>query len=336
MKLTGAGALRYFAQPDPSKAGVLIYSADAMRAALRRQEVLAALLGPKAEEEMRLTRLAGGDLRKDPALLTDALRASGFFPGTRAVFVEEAGDALAPTLTAALEGWRESDARLVVTAGALGAKSPLRLAFESDPRLIAIGLYDDPPSREELLALVAAAGLATPTGPALEALIALSRELDPGDLRQTLEKIALYKTGDPSPLTPEEIAALAPATREAEAEAALMAAAEGREGELIALLRRLAAQGTGDVALCIAALRYFRTLHAAAVAPESLARARGLSFAAREAMARQARAWGALRLEEALRHLVETDLTLRSTSRAPGFALVERTLLRLSRLSQSR
>ena len=53
-----------------------------MRVAIRRQELLEALLGDNAEEEMRLTRMSGSDLRSDPALLLDGLKANGFFPGS--------------------------------------------------------------------------------------------------------------------------------------------------------------------------------------------------------------------------------------------------------------
>jgi DNA polymerase-3 subunit delta len=45
---------------------------------------------------------------------------------------------------------------------------------------------------------------------------------------------------------------------------------------------------------------------------------------------RQAESWGARRLEDALALLVETDLTLRSASRAPAMALMERALIRLA------
>ena len=47
-------------------------------------------------------------------------------------------------------------------------------------------------------------------------------------------------------------------------------------------------------------------------------------------MGRQAQAWGMHRLEQALALLVETDLTLRSTSKAPQMAVMERALLRLA------
>jgi DNA polymerase III subunit delta len=100
------------------------------------------------------------------------------------------------------------------------------------------------------------------------------------------------------------------------------------------LMRRLEGQGVAPVTLCIGTLRHFRTLHAAAVSPDSLSRAWGVPFKAKEAMARQAAKWGTRKLEEALGLIVETDLTLRSASRAPAMAVMERALLRLARLGQ--
>ena len=77
MILRGAEASRYFAKPDPSRAGLLIFGADPMRVAIARQDVIAALIGPQGEAEMRLARIAAADLRKDPAMLMDALKAQG-------------------------------------------------------------------------------------------------------------------------------------------------------------------------------------------------------------------------------------------------------------------
>ena len=83
MKLSTRDAVSYFTNPDPKRTGLLIYGADAMRVALKRQEVIAALLGPNAEEEMRLARMSGTEVRKDPAMLLDAIKSQGFFPGPR-------------------------------------------------------------------------------------------------------------------------------------------------------------------------------------------------------------------------------------------------------------
>ena len=114
MILKGAEIGRYLARPDPTRPALLIYGQDAMRVALKRAEAVKALVGPGAEEEMRLTRLPGSDLRKDPAQLLDAVKAVGFFPGQRVVLVDDAPDAAAPAVAAALEDWRTGDAVVVV------------------------------------------------------------------------------------------------------------------------------------------------------------------------------------------------------------------------------
>ena len=46
MKLSSREAAAVFRKPDPAGTGLLIYGEDTMRVALRRQEVIAALIGP--------------------------------------------------------------------------------------------------------------------------------------------------------------------------------------------------------------------------------------------------------------------------------------------------
>jgi DNA polymerase-3 subunit delta len=329
MKLSGVEAARYFARPDPARAGLLIFGADAMRVALRRQEVILALIGPEGEGEMRLTRMQAADLRRDTTLLGDAMRASSFFPGPRVVFLEDATDTLAPVVAAALKSWQAGDAYVVVTAGALKTTGALAKAFEAARNAVVIGIYDDPPSRDEIEGVLARTGLTNIDRAAMSDILILARDLDPGDFRQTMEKLALYKRGDETPLSVADVAECAPATIEADVDDVLLAVADGREPDVARLMRRLTGQGVLPVTLCIGALRHFRTLHAVAVSPDALNRVRGKG---RDAMARQAREWGVNRLEAALRILIETDLTLRSTSRAPAMAVMERSLIRLAML----
>ncbi len=338
MKLSPRDAPRYFARPDPNAAGLLIHGTDTMRIALRRQEVIAALVGPQGETEMRLTRIAAGDLRRDPARLLDAVKAQGFFPGPRVAFVEEAGDGLADTIATALGEWRPGDAQIVVTAGSLNARSKLRKLFEGHGSAYAAGVYDEPMGRTEIEAELARAGLSDIPRDAGEALAALARQIEPGDFRQTLEKLVLYKMSDDTPLGPADVAALAPASTEADMDDAVHAAAEGRDGEIGPIMQRLAAQGATPVGLVIAAARHFRALYAIASAPggpsEGAARLRPPVFGPRrDRMVRQAQRWGAPRLDEGLGMIVDTDLALRSAGQtAPAMALVERLLIRLARL----
>lgn len=325
MKLAGVEANRFLAKPDAGVSGVLIFGADAMRVALKRQEAIAAIIGPQGEAEMRLTRLQGADIRKSPAPVLDASREIGFFSGPRVVFVEEATDGVTDSLAAVLAEWRAGDAQIVVTAGDLKGKSALKTLFEKHLKAVCIGLYNNPPTRAEIESELSKAGLTQIAPAAMADLSTLARDLDPGDFRQFLEKIALYKYQDSAALTAEEVAALAPMTIEAEASDLITAVADRKVNLIGPLLRRLEGQGILPVTLCIGALWHFRSLHSA------VTQGGGKFYGAKaEVIQRQSGQWGAARLEDVLRLLVETDLTLRSSSRAPAMAVMERAFIRIS------
>jgi len=220
MKLSTRDANAYFKKPDPNGAGILIFGADAMRVALKRQDVIKALVGPNGEDEMRLTRI-----------------------------------------------WVPGDAQIIVTAGQLAARSTLRKLFESHPSAYAAGVYDNPPSRDEIEQHLRDASLDSVSRDAMNLIVALAAELSPGDLRQTIEKLGLYKSGDSAEVSVEDVEACAPQSNEASLDAVLNAAADLKANEIGPLLARLYAQGTQPVALCIATLRHFRQLHVAASDP---------------------------------------------------------------------
>ena len=54
----------------------------------------------------------------------------------------------------------------------------------------------------------------------------------------------------------------------------------------------------------------------------------------RDALVRQAQSWGLHKLEDALHLLTDTDLSLRSSARAPQMAVMERTLIRLAMMGR--
>ncbi|MBR2655253.1 DNA polymerase III subunit delta [Yoonia sp.] len=339
MKLAGDAAAGYLRKPDTAHAGLLIFGTDPMRVATKRQQAIAALIGPQGEEEMRLTRISAADLRKDPALLDDAIKAQGFFPGHRVAFVEDATDGLSKLVDAVLAGWRQGDAQLVVTAGLLTAKSPLRKVFESHSNAVAIGIYDDPPSMSDIARALTDAGLTQPGRDVMDALFALANTLEPGDFRQTVEKVGLYKQGDDDPLSIADITANAPQSAEVDVDDVLDVVTAGQVDQLGPVLRGLYAQGVTPVTLCIGAMRHFRRLHVVASDPNGpgtgVSRLRPPVFGPRrDKIARQVNQWGRDRLEKALTALTDTDLQLRSASTAPQAALMERTLIRLAMMAR--
>jgi DNA polymerase-3 subunit delta len=342
MKLSPRDANAYFNKPDDSKTGVLIYGGDAMRVALKRQQLIANLIGPKGDEEMRLTRIPAADLRKDGAMLMDAIKAVGFFPGARVAFVEDANDTVTPAITQAVESWQPGDAQIVITGGALKPTSKLRKLFEGHASAYAAAIYDEPMGRDEISSALKEAGLQEPSRDVMDHLNSLSRTLDPGDFRQTVEKIGLYKRGDTSPLSEDDIAACAPTSTEAALDDVLNIVADGKARDIGPVLRKLQAQGANPVSLCIGATRHFRGLYVVASDPGGPNAGIGRVFPRpfgprRDAMIRQATGWGAHKLETALTLLTDTDLQLRSAGQtAPNMALVERMLIRLAMLGAAR
>lgn len=335
MKLTGRDANAYFRKPDPTHTGMLIFGADPMRVAGKRQEAILALVGPQGESEMRLTRISAPDLRKDPALLHDAIKAQGFFPGHRVAFVEDVTDTAAALIKPALDDWQPGDAQIVIVAGQLTAKSALRKLFEGHRNAVAIGIYDDPPNRDDISDQLNRVGLPPPSRDVMEALLSLAQTLEPGDFRQTVEKVSLYKINDNAPLDVADVMACAPQSAEVDVDDVLAVVAAGQTDRLGPVLRDLYAQGVTPVTLCIGATRHFRQLHAVASDPggpaAGVGRLRPPVFGPRrDRIARQAGDWGRDRLERALTALTDTDLQMRSASTIPVQALMERTLIRLA------
>lgn len=332
MKLGRRDGNALVAKPPKDKPGLLLYGGDAMRVALKRQEYLKALLGADADEEMRLTRIPAGELRRQPALLLDAVKSIGFFPGPRAAFVEDATELVANIIIDALADWQAGDAQIVVSAGNLKKTSKLLKAFEGHRDAYAWGIFDDPPDRAEIERLLGDAHLRA-EGPSMAALEDLARSLDPGDFRQTLEKLSLYKLSEPqAPVTLEDIAACAPASIEAGVDDILNIVAELHAAQIGPLMRRLQSQGVNAVTLSIMAMRHFRTLHRAACSPGAPI----WGVRDRDRVQRQSRAWGTAKLETALGILTDTDLTLRSAGQtAPAMAIIERAFIRLAMFGAS-
>ena len=244
------------------------------------------------------------------------------------------------TISAALTDWQAGDAQIIVTAGQLKATSKLRKAFEGHSNAYAVGLYDDPPTPDEVAAMVANAELGDLSQDAKDMLMSLSKELDPGDFRQTVDKLGLYKRHDKEPVSPEDIQACAPQSAEAALDDLFAIVATGNVAEIAEILRRIYAQGTAPVGLCIGAARHFRALHTASCDPGGAALGVGklrppVFGPRRDAMIRQAGAWGRDRIERALTLLLDTDLALRSAGQtAPQQALVERALIRLAMMAR--
>jgi DNA polymerase-3 subunit delta len=335
VKAKGAEIDRFCERPPAGAVGALIYGEEVSVIAARRDALAAAVVGPEGAAEMRLDRLSGDMLKRDPAALDTALRARGFFPGRRCVVLTDAGDSDAPAVAAALAEAAGPDAFLVVTAGGLPARSALRKTFEDAKTAWALACYADPPRGATLREWYAGAGGGAAEAEALAALESLGQSMPPEAVRRLVETLALYKRGDASALTAADVAALAPLETDAVVDALVAAAADGLPGE--------ARLGTAAPETVVMALRrHFRALHgvlttmeAERCAPEAaVAKQRPPVFwKAQKPLAAQARRWRLQQAEAALRLLHETEADLRAGGASPKRAIAERALIRIAMMA---
>ncbi len=328
----GAGETAAFCRaPDLALCGALLHGQDEGLVAMRRRELVEAVLGPGADP-LRLTRLDAPAVRRDAAGLDTALRARGFFAGRALVLVDGATEAVADAVGQVLESVTPEDAFLVVTAGVLPARSSLRRLFEQAPHVAALPVAEEALGPQEIEARLGALGLRSGLEEeALARLATLATALDRACFDRLLETVAVYSLGAAGPLRADEIAFLAPSGLDAELDAFVDAVADGRPESVGPTLRRVVAAGASAVNLLLGLQRHFRQLMVADAAGGGRAPLWG---ARREVVRTQLRRWRRDRLELAARMLFETDARIRSAERAPAMALVERCALRLAMMAE--
>ena len=341
MKLTSRDVLSFFKSPPKGITGVLIYGNDPMRVSDKRQQLLQSLLGSNADEEMRLARISREILKKEPEQAIDLCKAQGFFPGERALLIEEANETITDIIIKAVEAWKDGDATIIITAGSLKPSSSLRKFFEQKKNTYSVPIYDNPMTKFEVEKIIAESGLQNVTQDSFAQLLTVASELQPGDFKQTVDKLALYKLSDEKPVTYQDIINCTPISNEADIDEVLSVILAGNEFKVSQILGRLSSQGTLPVTLIIAATRHFKALFSIISNPGGVnAGATALRppiyGPRKESLTNQAQKWGPVKIKTAIKILTATDLQLRSSNQqVPQMALVERLFIRIAMLLRS-
>lgn len=336
MKLSGRNLASFFEAPPKGIMGVLIYGNDPMRVASKREKLIHAILGPNADEEMRLARISRENLKKSPEQAIDLCKAQGFFPGQRALLIEDANETVTDIIIRAFDVWNNGDAALIVTASSLKPTSKLRKFFEQQKNAFSAPVYDDPMTRTEIEKMITDAGIKNVTQDGLNHLCQIALQLEPGDFKQTVEKLALYKLGDETSLTYQDISTSIPSSNEAQIDEVLAVVLSGNHSKISQIVNRLRSQGVLPVTLIIVAARHFKILFSIASNPKGpstgAAALRPPVYGPRkESLINQAQKWGPEKIKNAITSITATDLQLRSQNQqAPQMALVERLFIRLA------
>ncbi len=144
MLLKGRQAEAFARRPDPAIWAVLAFGDDEGLAADAARSLIAAW---SAGQPFHLSVLDEDAVRKEPALLFDALEAVSLLGDPQVIRLRTSGDKIAALLAEAIvTGDRAPGrfaARLVIEAGGLAVKSKLRIAAESATRTACLQLFAD-------------------------------------------------------------------------------------------------------------------------------------------------------------------------------------------------
>lgn len=337
MKLNSAEAKRFLRNPDRECGAVLIYGPEPARVEHFCREVVDRIVGDNGREEMRAGRIAPDAVGGNSGVLAAALKGQSFFPGPRTVQIDQANDSVAGAVSEALGGRGPEDAFLVVTAGNLRPASRLRKLFEGHGSARCAPVYADAAAPEEIRQLVSRSGITKIDGEAFDGLSGLALDVSPLELGQIIEKVALYKSGDDSPVNAEDVQACAPMTGDVLVDRLLEHVADRRPALVSPAFRHVAGRGQSPVSICNLATAMFRRIHQVASDPggfdAGVSRLRPPVFGPRRRrMIEHARRWGVRGAEAAFSEFLTTDRVLRSGRKYPARAFVEHALVRVARM----
>ncbi len=334
MKLIGQNAINFCLNPKPTSA-ILLHGEPDSKIIKKYESIKEKLLGENAENEMRLTELSGAELRKDKSLALDAIKAVGFFPGPRLVFIKNGSDSLSDIANEIISEYQTGDTYLIITANKLNTRSKLRKLFESSKTAVSIGVYPDPLTDQEIEMAIEKVGVQNIETDARKNLKHLAKSIELNEFEQILEKIFLYKINDNTPISSKDILKCLNFSAEIEFDDLINKICEGNTKELSPLLFKLNTKGQNPTSTYVIVNQYFRNLHMLAIQPsnieQTLSRMRPPVFGARRSkLISNSKKWGVKRLEKALTLLHESGLALRSSKSIPQHAIIDRTLIKIS------
>ncbi len=307
-----------------------------------RAETLAKTVVDDLKDPFRLADLTAGDLKDDPARLSDEAAAISMMGGRRVVRVRDITDAITPICKdffAALPG----DALLIFEGGDLPARSSLRKLFEAEKAGAAIACYRD--DQRSLPGIIQASLREQGHGVSPDALSFLAANLG-GDrqvTRRELDKLALYKGQEPGTIELSDATACIGDTADLTLDDLAFSVASGKLAMVERTLSRSFLEGSHAVTILRAVARHFHKLQFV-----SGMMGQGLSIDEASKKLRpplfwktaaefksQASAWPQSKLTRATTKLLETERECKKTG-APAQTLCSRALFEISTASPLR
>ena len=195
MKASKQSVGRAVDQPNPRLRFYLFHGPDDAQSRALGQRLLKALGAAKFA-------VAAGAVKSDPATLADEAGAMSLFGEPRAIWIEPAGDEIAPGVEALLEA-ASVESPVVAIAGALRKTSTVLKLAEASPLALAFASYVPEGQDAERMVMDAGRSFGLKVSPGVAARIAAAAGNDLALASQELQKLAIYL--DASPEAPKEL-----------------------------------------------------------------------------------------------------------------------------------
>jgi DNA polymerase-3 subunit delta len=324
----------FIARPDPARAIVLIFGADAGLVRERAEAVI-----NKSVEDVRdpfaLVRLEGDALAANPSRLVEEAHTIPLFGGRRAVWIKAGGRSVAPAVEMLIAA-PSAECRVVIEAGDLKRNDKLRSACERAKSAVAIACYPD--TERDLARLIdeemraAGLNLAPDARAALIPLLGGDRRAS----RNEIHKLALYAAGKDK-VTLEDVFAVVADASALALDQTIDAAFAGRTGEVETQFAKARVAGTAPGSIISAAQRQVALLHKTRLAVDTGASAdeaiNGMippvHFRRRPLVQAALTGWTSARLSRVMAQLAEAALEARRQA-SLAEALAHRTLLSIA------
>jgi DNA polymerase-3 subunit delta len=347
MKLNAGQIDAFIRKPNPAMCAVLVYGPD-NGLARERAALLAKGAVADPDDPFLVADLTGENIAADPARLMDEAAAIPLTGGRRIVRVRDAspstpgaGEAVARAVRTLLED-PPGDSLVILQAGDLGPRAPLRKLFESAKNGITLPCYADDGARLDRLLDEVLSPHGVTLAPEARAWLTANLGSDRGVTRSELEKLALY-AGDNARLEQVDVEACIDDNGLQSMDRIVIAAGAGDRAELDRALAAGLAEGQNPVSILRAMNWHLQRLQwikaGLASGQDGRRAAQGLQppvfIMHVDRFAAQARRWSESALARGMQGVVEAERLCKLTG-TPMESVCGRALLQITALASKK
>jgi DNA polymerase-3 subunit delta len=259
MKLAWKDVEPFVKKPDAKARAILVYGPDnglmKERARVMGKTVVADLNDP-----FNVVVLDADTLIDDPARLSDEARAMSMMGGARLIRIENGSDKISPALREYLED-PSLENLIIIEAGELGPKSPLRALFEKSGNAAAVPCYvEDERGLSTIIRQMLSESGYTAQADAM-AWLATNVAGDRARARSEIEKLILYMGGTGGTITIADAMAACGEAGTADLDELVYAVAGAKREIALATFLKLLDEGVAVVTILRTLQNHFRKLH---------------------------------------------------------------------------